>query len=97
MVSICNSIKFCLFPGGVQSDEGPIRLHPQSYGPLQADSLTNLEALPGDPDLYHHEPPAGGSTGKHMTSDTTNTTLTVVVFYLENPKSQYVINDSCRS
>lgn len=65
----------CLFPHGLQGDEGPIRLHPQPYGPLQADSLTDLEALSGDPDLYHHESPAGGSTGKHTTSDITKTTL----------------------
>lgn len=33
------------YPFGVQVDEGPIRFHPHPNGPLQADSLTNLEAL----------------------------------------------------
>lgn len=53
---------------GLQDDEGPIRLHPQPYGPLQTDSLANLEALSGYSDLYHHESPAGGGAGKHISA-----------------------------
>lgn len=75
-VFVYSVTKVCVFSlVGLQGDEGPVRLHPQPYGPLQADSLTNLEALSSHLDLYHHESPAGGGTGKHTTSDITKTTL----------------------
>lgn len=48
----------------VQDDEGPLRLHSQPHGPLQEDPPPSTEALSGHPDLHHHEPPAGGSTGE---------------------------------
>jgi len=41
----------CLFTAGPQADEGPVGLHPEPNGPLQANSPPNPEALSGDLDL----------------------------------------------
>lgn len=88
------------FPVGVQGNERPIRLHPQPHGPLQEDSLASSEAFSGYPDLYHHESPAGGSTGKISACDKASTLeyssrcldLLKLFIYLHNRKQYLIIS-----